>query len=202
MSVAVRHRHALRRQVKHFADRDTVTLRKYNNLEVPGIGPENLSLAIKGTVAIGGTSVDIDATALTGTIRKNSTLTKAGDVTTYVVGVDVIAATNTLTSVTLLPTLVTEATDNDVVTITQDYGTHVYARLRAELRVEELSNSRGGRPQAEHRRLWLVYDSTLADPEEGDFVDDGDDQEFVHEVMRVKPGSQIVGWKLLVGIER
>lgn len=75
------------------------------------------TVLINGTVAIGGTTVAVDAfTEATGTVRAGTVFTVAGDTTRYTVRKDATIASNAAT-LTITPALVAEATDNAEITV-------------------------------------------------------------------------------------
>lgn len=96
---------------------------EYSTLEnVPdGADPQLLEIAINATVAVTGTTIVLKSTAtdptLTGIVQPGSTLTIAGDATTYKVTKQATAGSDLIT-LNIWPPLVVEATEDDVVAIT------------------------------------------------------------------------------------
>lgn len=75
------------------------------------------TLAVNGATAAGATTINLDAGAVTGTIKAGTIFNIAGDDTDYIVTADVTAASNAFTAVPISPALQTNAADNAVVTL-------------------------------------------------------------------------------------
>lgn len=118
------------RLAAHFGMGATVEVRTPNTLVNPNTGAAVTTLAINGTKAAGSTAVDLDAAAVQGVLRKGSKYTVAGHSTTYETTADVTATSNALASVGTTTALEAEATDDDVVTISQTYGSVTYPAAR------------------------------------------------------------------------
>ena len=78
------------------------------------------TLDVNGTVAAGGTSINLDSGAVTGTLVPGDTFVIAGNTQRYAITNTTTASGNAFTGVTFTPALVAEATDGAVVTISLD----------------------------------------------------------------------------------
>ena len=74
------------------------------------------TLAINGAVSAGASTIAVDATGLTGTWKKGSLFTIAGDTQVYVVTADATAASNAIASVAVAPAIAGGAADNAAIT--------------------------------------------------------------------------------------
>lgn len=75
------------------------------------------TLAVAGTTAAGATSIDLDATSVSGTIELGDSFTVAGDIQRYSVTNVTTASDNLFTDVEFWPGLVTSAANDAVVTL-------------------------------------------------------------------------------------
>lgn len=196
MGVALHRARRIRRAIRRTGGRHQVTLRKHNTLQVEGLGSAP-ALQIAGAKSTGATTITVDAPGLIGKAQKGSQLQIAGDATTYTVqaAVEVVAGKLTLQ---ISPGLAQPAADDAGVTVTQDYGDHLYYARRPEVRESDLALTQVD------ARVWKVHLEWSPDrepPEHGDFIHDEGRVEYVHDVRPVQPGAQAQAYVLMVGAQ-
>lgn len=100
--------------------------RIFANQNAPTAAAGTLSttdLLTNGAFTKGATSLNLDATTLTGIIRRGNVLTITGDTQKYAVTADVTASGNALASVGISPTLAQDVGDGVAVTVDQTVST-------------------------------------------------------------------------------
>jgi hypothetical protein len=108
------------------------------------------TLAVNGLTALGATTINLDAGAVTGTLVPGDTFVIAGNTQRYAITNTVTAATNAFAGVTFTPALRAAAADNAVVTVSLDdhvmnVGFHRNAFALAMAPLSEVGNGLGAR---------------------------------------------------------
>lgn len=140
MSWSLGARGSIDRLVRHFGEGHQITLRRIHSLKDPQTGKAVATLDVKGTVAIGGSTIDLDKTYLEGELKSGIQFTVAGDATVYETTNAIRASLNVLTGVTFTPVLVAEATDNAVVTISNPFKDFVFPCTVGRFRLMDLND--------------------------------------------------------------
>ena len=146
MSLAARIQGTARRAALRCGGGNQVTIRRSGRGILNGAaGAVLTSLAVNGTVAAGGSSLAVDAASVQAgsVLGQGWKFTLPGHTAPYVVQADktVTAATNSFDAVSILPVLSHEATDDDVATITQQYGEWSFDAFRREFSIDEIDES-------------------------------------------------------------
>lgn len=115
--ISARMKASSHRLTNHFGGGSMLTLYRSHDLRNANTGDQITTVAVKGTTAIGATSIDLDSAGLEGTLVASMTFTIAGDATVYTVSASVEAASGELKSVAFSPPLEAEAADDAVVTL-------------------------------------------------------------------------------------
>lgn len=135
MSLAATIRGTAARGAKRCGGGNQATVKRSSRgLVSAATGAPLTSLVVNGTVAIGGTSLDLDAASIQpgGVLGQGWKFTLAGHTAPYEVQADVTASSNALASVTISPALSHEATNDATVTITQQYGEWAFNAWRED----------------------------------------------------------------------
>ena len=154
------------------------------------------SLSVNGTVAVGGSSLDLDAAS----IRPGSVLgrgwqfTLPGHTAPYEVQADVTVSANNFSGVSISPVLSHEATDDSTATITQQYGEWSFKAFRREFLVDEMDD------RFEADDYILVVDVTGASFTDFGLADavlwDGGARRTIVRRMPIKPGDDLAAMRL------
>lgn len=145
MTIAGQIQGTAQRAARRCGGGNQVTIRRSGDAIVHGLtGQAITSLAVSGTVALGGSSLDLDGAS----IRAGSVLgqgwkfTLAGHTAPYEVqaDVEVTASSNTFESVSISPVLSHEATDDAAATITQQYGEWTFDAFRRQFSIDEITS--------------------------------------------------------------
>lgn len=108
------------------------------------------SLFLNGAVAVGDTTVNLDDTAVTGTLVPGDVLEIAGDTQKYVVTATATASANAFANVAISPAIVAASADNTAVTVvlsstTRSLAFHRNAFALATAPLSEMGNGVGAR---------------------------------------------------------
>lgn len=119
----------------------TVTLRRNHTLHNRRTGAAISSLQVNGTVAIGGSSVDLDAIDLDegGLLPVGITLTHDGNTYTVTTADVRVNSSGVLSGVTITPVLASEATDDDAVSIATAYAEYTLPFVQSGYRANDIA---------------------------------------------------------------
>ena len=143
MSFALRARASVDRVARHFGDGATITLRRNHTLANGRTGAKITALEVNGTVAIGGTSVNLDAAGLDpgGLLPVGITLTHDGNTYTVATANVRVNSSGVLSGVAITPALVSEATDGDAMTIATTYKDYTLTAARRHFFEDETTEN-------------------------------------------------------------
>lgn len=168
---------------------NTVVIRRSGvGLTAATTGQPVTTLAVDGTVALGESSLDLDAASLRGSIGQGWKFTIPGHTAAYEVQADVATSANALSGVSISPVLSHEATNDAVVTITQAYGEWTYPCFRREF---DRENVDGDTIQATDYMLVVALPPDAFTDIQHDIdrvTFDGDSRAIVR-VIPIEPGS-------------
>lgn len=178
MSTATRFRGAARRRIRHFGSGAKAVRREVSSLR-DGLGSAVSTLAVQGTTANGATSIILDSSTLIGKLPSGATFTIASDGTTYTLTADATASSNAITC--SINALQSEAANNAVVTIVQEYAEKTYSAKRSQFRDQDID---GENVRIEDWRLELATADEFS-PQDKHVTFDGDKVNII----RVEPFS-------------
>lgn len=183
------------RLVSHFGGGSTITLRRPHDLRNANDGERLTALSVSGVTALGATSIDLDSVGLEGTLPAGIELTIAGVSGTYTTQADVIASSGALSSVSILPALASEATDNAAVTVAASASYTAAATAMAPTE-RDLANTQ----VHESHKILVVSASDLSiEPKDTDEPEwDGKRESIVLVMPRSTTGTPS-GYRLVVG---
>ncbi len=185
------------RNIRHFGDRGTVTIRRPHTLKSQRKGEPigGTLLLVNGAFAAGAASISLRATQLEGRLVTGCKFTIAGNATVYTTTGQTDAASGVLTAVGITPVLAANAADGTVVTFTQPYADYTFCRMRGD---ERSAVSDG--LERTGRILHLEAQDATTIPEQGDFViEAGGSPEPIAAVRPVNPGGAVARWTLSLG---
>lgn len=185
------------RLVRRFGGGATATISRPNSLVNRLTGQAYAALAVDGTTSAGAGTITLDAVNLKGVMRKGTTYTIAGDATVYTTSADVTAASGALTGVTFTPVLAAEASDDAVVTITQNGGSYSYVCAVKGFREEDIN---GTDVKGDDRMVILsLVGEDLTDLSTKDVLTVQGTVEQIQRVLPYQPGDDVSTIRLHVG---
>jgi len=195
MSLALRMRGMIHRNIRKFGDAATCTLTRYHNLRNGNTGIPVTTVSVNGTVAAGGSTLDLDSPGLEGTLVASCNFTIATDATVYTVSADVEAVSGELTSVAFSPVLTQEATDDLVVTLATG-ATYTPSCAVLSPRSYDLE---GGLVHADDRIVWLSAEDLTVAPKDSDELTVNGEKKQIVLIRHAQPGDTAAGWRIAVG---
>jgi hypothetical protein len=183
------------RGTAYFSDGYTVQLQKRNTLTgsrlVDGGGTPGL---VTSEMSAGVSSLSFtSAVTLTGVLFSGSTLTIAGDSTSYTTIGDATPSGTSLT-VTVSPVLQISTASGLVVT-TSSPAPYTFSALSGNLKEEDLSTLELVRP----RKIYLATEGSTVTPAVNDTIIDDEGADPIQVLLPLAPGSGQVGWSTIVG---
>lgn len=183
------------RNVRHFGDRGTVTIRRPHTLKSQRKGEPLATLLVNGAAVAGAATIGLRATQLEGRLVTGCKGTIAGNATVYTTTGVTDAASGVLAAVGITPVLAANAADGAVFTFTQPYADYAFYRMRGD---ERSAVSEG--LERTGRILHLSAQAAPTTPEQGDFViEAGGSPEQISAVRPVNPGGGAARWTLMLG---
>jgi len=183
-AITARHRAMSERLWARFSDSRTVTVRKLSNLTNPGSAPPVANILVRGATLAGAATIDLDSTALRGTLAWGAKFTITGVSGTYTTTAATLAATNILNDVPITPVLAGNAADNAPVTITQEYGAFTFRALRTRLEDED-----DEAVMKDWQKYHLLVHADGVVPAINDLLYDGSDTDYIVRVRPVAPAG-------------
>ena len=186
-----------RRIQNRIGDDFTITLRKPNSLQTQTALPDSDGPALlsRGAFLAGVSTVNIDSTGLRGRMSWGTTFTYSGHGTTYTTTNTQDAASGILTGVTITPVLASGVSNNEAITITQNYGAHTFDAVRTKFQEQDGK----GFLERNLKKVHLMIHPDDVEPEVGDQIDDGVRREIIQKVLPVSPGGTATRWSCFAG---
>jgi hypothetical protein len=183
------------RVTDHFSEGFTIELQKRNTLAGSALADGGGSAALKTPNATAGaTSLLLtSAVTLSGVLLKGSALTITGDPTAYTVAADAVPSNKSIT-VSFTPALAQDTTAGLSVS-TSNPSPYVFQALAGRLTEEETKEMEIINP----RKLYLTTLNTAVQPAYGDIVTDSVGSEPIQKIEPMTPGSDAVGWSIVIG---
>lgn len=181
------------RAISRFGDGGTMTITRRSSLS--SNRSAGLALTVQGTTAAGSASLTVGQVGANGTLLADSTLTIAGDGTTYTVQADAEADNSGDLVLSVSPVLAAEAADGAAITLVSTSTDYPFTRMRDEIAtLTDAESLRGDR-----RRYHIKADGATVEPRVGDKIVDGTKVDTIRKVMPLVPGAENLAFTIIVG---